>query len=107
MHICFISSEYPIWKSGGVGSFLQTFSRAMVQRGHQISIVGIGETHEELQLNDKGVDIYRLPISKLPVGKFISNTNNINAKIKKLNQKHKIDIVESAEMGLVFINKIT
>ncbi len=107
MHICFISSEYPIWKSGGVGSFLQTFSRAMVKRGHHISIVGIGEKHEEVQLNDEGVNIYRLPISKLPAGKFISNTRNINAKIKKLNKNHKIDIVESAELGLVFKNKIS
>ena len=74
MHICFISSEYPIWKSGGVGSFLQTFSRAMVIREHQISIVGIGEANEKVHLNDEGVDIYRLPVSKLPVAKFISNT---------------------------------
>ncbi|WP_296314979.1 glycosyltransferase family 4 protein [Winogradskyella sp. UBA3174] len=107
MHICFISSEYPIWKSGGVGSFMQTFSRAMVKRGHTISIVGIGETHEEIQLDDKGVNIYRLPVSKLPAGKFISNTRNINAKIKKLNKAQSINIVESAEMGLVFKNKIS
>ncbi len=107
MHICFISSEYPIWKSGGVGSFLQTFSRAMVQRGHHISILGIGDNYEEVQLDDEGVKIYRLPISKLPTGKFISNTRNINAKIKKLNQNIKIDIVESAEMGLAFSTKIS
>ena len=107
MHICFISSEYPIWKSGGVGSFLQTFSRAMVQKGHHISIVGIGDNNEEVQLDDEGVNIYRLPISKLPIGKFISNTRNINAKIKRLNQNNKIDIVESAEMGLAFSSKIS
>lgn len=106
MHICFISSEYPIWKSGGVGSFLQTFGRALVQKGHRVSIVGIGETHEEVQINDEGVEIYRLRISKMRYAKFIANTKRINAKIKQLNAKKKIDIVESAEMGLVFINKI-
>ncbi|WP_282043189.1 glycosyltransferase family 4 protein [Winogradskyella flava] len=106
MHICFISSEYPIWKSGGVGSFLQTFSRAMVQRGHTISIVGIGETHEEMQLVDEGVHIYRLPVAKLPIAKFIANTRRIHIKIKALNAKEKIDIVESAELGLAFQKKI-
>ena len=106
MHICFISSEYPIWKSGGVGSFLQTFSRAMVNRGHTISIVGIGDQSKEIQLNDEGVNIYRLPLSKLPVAKFLSNTRHVNAKIKQLHKENKIDIVESAEMGLVFKSKI-
>ncbi len=106
MHICFISSEYPIWKSGGVGSFLQTFGRALLQKGHRVSIVGIGETKEEVQINDEGVEIYRLPISKVKVGKFLFNTKKINAKISEINKQNKIDIVESAEMGLVFINKI-
>lgn len=107
MHICFISSEYPIWKSGGVGSFLQTFGRALVKKGHKVSIVGIGETQEDMKLIDEGVEIYRLPVTTAKFGKFLLNTKRINAKIADINNQFKIDIVESAEMGLVFIKKIS
>ncbi|MCA0153709.1 glycosyltransferase family 4 protein [Winogradskyella vincentii] len=103
MHICFISSEYPLWKSGGVGSFLQTLGRALVKEGHMVSIVGIGNKEE--QLDDKGVQIYRLPVSKVPIGKFLFNTNAISKKINELNKDAKIDIVESAELGLAFLIK--
>lgn len=105
MHICFISSEYPIWKPGGVGSFLQTFSRAMVKTGHKITIVGIGVNEEETFINDEGVDIYRLPIPQISIGKFMSNTRRISTKIDVIDKQNKIDIVESAELGFAFIKK--
>ncbi|WP_411895307.1 glycosyltransferase family 4 protein [Winogradskyella sp. A2] len=105
MHICFISSEYPLWKSGGVGSFLQTFSGALVKFGHKVSIVGIGDKPVEEQLDDKGVKIYRLPVSTVPIGKFLFNTNSISKKIEFINQESPVDIVESAELGLAFIKK--
>lgn len=107
MHICFISSEYPLWQSGGVGSFLQTFGRALVNEGHKVSIIGIGDKIVEEQLNDNGVLIYRLPVSKVSIGKFLFNTKNISKKIKAINENSNIDIVESAELGLAFINKIS
>lgn len=104
MHICFISSEYPLWKSGGVGTFLQTFGRALVDEGHKVSIVGIGNSDYE-ELNDKGVKIYRLPKSTIPFGKFIFNTKSIVSKIEKIHKQENIDIVESAELGLAFMRK--
>ncbi|WP_431158302.1 glycosyltransferase family 4 protein [Winogradskyella poriferorum] len=104
MHICFISSEYPLWKSGGVGTFLQTFGRALVNEGHKVSIVGIGNSDYE-ELNDKGVKIYRLPKSTIPFGKFIFNTISISSKIEKIHKQENIDIVESAELGLAFMRK--
>ena len=57
-------------------------------------------------LNDQGVAIYRLPLPDFKFGKFLFNIKNINSKIKEIHLQNKIDIVEAAEMGLVFINKI-
>lgn len=64
MHVVFISHEYPLWSPGGVGSFLQTFGRALVQRGHRVSIVGAGKSTSEEILEDEGVQLYRLPKKK-------------------------------------------
>ncbi len=106
MHICFISSEYPLWQSGGVGSFLQTFGRGLVKMNHKVTIVGIGASDKEEHIDDEGVSIYRLPKSNVPFGKFLVNTKRINNKIKVIHQQDPIHIVESAELGLAFIKKI-
>ena len=57
MHIVFLSGEYPLWTSGGVGTFIQTFGRSLVQNGHAVSVVGPGKEKQELQMEDKGVQI--------------------------------------------------
>ena len=106
MHICFISSEYPLWQSGGVGSFLQTFGRGLAKVNHKVTIVGIGASDQEEFIDDNGVSIYRLPKSSIPFGKFIANTKRINNKIKAIHKEDPIHIVESAELGLAFIKKI-
>ncbi|MEM9679484.1 MAG: glycosyltransferase family 4 protein, partial [Bacteroidota bacterium] len=106
MHICFISSEYPLWQSGGVGSFLQTFGRGLVSKGHKVTIIGVGSVENEELLNDEGVAIFRLPKSGMTFGKFVANTKRINAKIAEVHRENPIDIVESAELGLAFTEKI-
>ncbi|NAS29830.1 glycosyltransferase [Flavobacteriaceae bacterium R38] len=106
MHICFLSNEYPIWATGGVGSFLQTFSRAVVQRGHKVTIIGIGEEEKTITIDDKGVQIVRLPKPKSPWLRFIENFSKLNKKIKEIHSLDPIDVVETPEMGLSFIKKI-
>ena len=106
MHICFLSNEYPLWSSGGgVGSFLQTFSRILIST-HKITIIGIGETEEIQILNDKGITLIRLPKPKSRYFKFFENSKKINEKIREIHAEAPIDIVESAELGLAFIKKI-
>lgn len=106
LHICFISSEYPLWKSGGVGSFLQTLSVALVEKGHKVTIIGIGEESGTVLLNDSGVEIIRLEKNKLPKARFIENSFRIRQKISEIHKKNRINIIETAELGLAFINKI-
>ena len=70
MHICYLSSEYPLWQNGGLGSFLQTISRQLVLMGHKVTILGIGKVDNEIIIDDKGVQIYRLPKPKFSYFKF-------------------------------------
>lgn len=108
MHICFISNEYPLWAVGGIGSFIQTLGRMMVQKGHQVSLVGIGNSTKEEMINDEGVELYRLPAPVwLSKGRFIENSIRIRRKIKMINKENPIDILETPEWGLAFFPRKT
>ena len=103
MHIVFLSGEYPLWTSGGVGTFIQTLGRALVAAGHDVSVVGTGKEHKEIQLEDEGVKIYRLPSNKGKLPNFWINSLRINKKLKELQAENPISIMESAEGGLALI----
>ena len=102
MHICFLSHEYPLWATGGIGSFIQTFGRALVVRGHQVTVVGVGHSSRKEILDDQGVHVVRLPQSTWPKFQFLPNVMKIRRFIKKLDAVHHIDILEASEPGLAF-----
>jgi len=105
MHIVFLSGEYPLWTSGGVGTFIQTFGRSLVQNGHMVSVVGPGKEKQELKLEDDGIQIYRLPKSSGPLPNFVFNAFQINKKLRQLHKEHPIAIIEAAEGGLALLSK--
>jgi glycosyltransferase involved in cell wall biosynthesis len=108
MHICFISNEYPLWATGGIGSFIQTLGRAMVQHGHKVSVVGIGSESKQVVINDEGVSIYRLPApGLLKKARFLENVYRLRKCLKSLNKQNPIDIVESPESGMAFLPRST
>jgi len=108
MHICFITNEYPKtgFPHGGVGTFVQTFGKSLVDSGHKVSVIGmnyIGLNEEE---NDGGISIYRLKPSKIKGLTWFLNAQKVNNKIKEIHKKNAIDIIETAELGLAFLNKL-
>lgn len=104
MHICFLTYEYPLWGTGGIGSFVQTFGRALVRSGHKVTVLGIGKGHETEEMDDMGVEIIRLSAPRYLKSKasFAENAYNIRIKLKELHAKHPIDILESQE-SLMFM----
>ena len=105
MHIVFLSGEYPLWTSGGVGTFIQTFGRSLVQAGHGVSVVGPGKDKQELKMEDEGVQIYRLPKNNGFLPNFVFNAIQINRKLKQLQKELPITIIEAAEGGLALLSK--
>lgn len=105
MNIVFLSHEYPLWAPGGVGTFLQTFGRTLAQNDHQVTILGIGTSDNFEILDDKGVVLMRLPRNKSRFPNFIYNSIRLNRKLKEIHKKNKIDIIETAELGLALISK--
>lgn len=109
MHICFITHEYPKlgFPHGGIGSFVKTIALELVKLNIKVSIVGINYTNNYEFIQESGVDVYRLKPKKVKGISWFLNSNSINSQIKKINQQHAISIVETSELGLAFLSKIS
>lgn len=108
MHICFLTNEYPKegFPHGGVGTFLKTIAPKLVAAGHKVSVVGINYIAYDEFTIENDVAVYRIKKQNRKGLTWWRNAKAINAKIKEIHVKNKIDIVESAELGLAFIHKI-
>lgn len=108
MHICFLTNEYPKegFPHGGIGSFVNTLTLALVKKGFKVSVVGINYTLETETQNIEGVDIYRLKPDKTKGLSWYFNFKAINSKLREIHKESPIQIIESSELGLAFISKI-
>jgi len=108
MHICFLTNEFPKegFPHGGIGSFVKTISIALVKKGINVSVVGINYTSENETQNIEGVEIYRLKPNKIKGISWYLNSKAIDAKLREIHKKQRIDIIESSELGLAFLSKI-
>ncbi len=110
MHICFLTHEYPKegFPHGGIGTFIKTISKAYVNKGHKVSVVGINNysNQEEVLISD-GVTIHRLKPLKIKGLTWMFNSKSINIRIKKIHNQAPIDIIETPELGLAFLNKLS
>jgi len=110
MHIVFLTNEYPntTTSHGGIGTFVQNLGRGLVAKKVQVSVVGICNTSLKINLTiDEGVEVYRIPQSKAPIGKFIFNSFKIRKILKEIHCKKPINIVEGAELSFAFLPKKT
>jgi glycosyltransferase involved in cell wall biosynthesis len=106
MHVCFITHEYPKpgRNQGGIGSVVQTIGRALVKRGIDVSVVGVGGGIEKEEHSiDEGVEVHRLPVSGWPFGRFIPNAYSLHRKLKEIHRENPIDILEGSELSFAFI----
>lgn len=108
MHICFLSGEYPHpdYPHGGVGTFIQTIGRALVAKGIQVTVVGIGYTRRHEEEEDQGVQVIRLRRSNWPKFSAFDHFHQINQQIKEINSRNPIDIVEGTELSYAFLRKL-
>lgn len=107
MHICFLTNEYPVpgHPHGGIGSFLGVFCPALVNAGHQVSVIN-GAPEDPSIIEREGVKIHYLPFSKKRGIAWFHNFREIDKEIWRINQENQIDIVEGSELSLAFLTKI-
>ncbi len=98
MHVCFLCDEYPSGTHGGVGSFTQTLARSLVASGHSVSVTGIYPGLREATLeNDRGVQVTRLPHSRVPNTGLAVNALTLRRALASIHREHPIDVLEGQE----------
>ena len=107
MHIVFISNEYPVWATGGKGSFIQTMGRALARAGHRVLVLGIGVERVTQTMEDEGVKLVRLPRPISPLARYIENFHRIRKYLKQLHRTQPIDIVETSELDCAYLPQHT
>ncbi|MDR6846429.1 glycosyltransferase family 4 protein [Flavobacterium granuli] len=107
MHICFLTSEFPKegFPHGGVGSFIATLGRELVERGIKVSVVGLNYVSNEETEIINGITVYRLVSKKQKGLQWYYNSKVITNKIDSIHKEHPIDFVEATELGLAFLPK--
>ncbi len=108
MHICFITSEFPKknFPHGGAGTFIATIAKELIKNGICVSVVGINYIEKNELENIDGIEVHRISTRKIKGLQWWINSKGIYNKIKEINAKKSIDIIESAELGLAFLPKI-
>lgn len=98
MNFCYVCSEYPPFRHGGIGSTTQVFGRALAARGHHVRVVGVypSDTIRQNVEHDDGVEVYRLPAESGKLA-WIRNRHHIYSAIADWAKRGEIDAVEVAD----------
>lgn len=113
MNILFYCSEYPPFRSGGIGSVTKIVAEQLAQRGHKVIVAGYypNMPHKQLIENINGVTIYRIGLglrdgwlkrkfiqgcNKLHMARWIHQyeIDRIEAQLEHIIKEHSIDIME-------------
>jgi glycosyltransferase involved in cell wall biosynthesis len=108
MHLVFLTNEYPLKGviHGGVGTFLKLLCPELVSRGHQVTILGLGQKQDKQIVVEEGVRVITIPAGKKLKPKAWFNFKRINQELRYIHNDSKIDIIEGPEMSFAFIKKI-
>lgn len=96
MKICFICSEYPPGKYGGIGILIQTLARTLVKRGHAVRVVGIYPfDYQALDYEeDQGVQVWRMRETGIPKIGWLLDRWRLYRVVAKWAENVEIDLVE-------------
>ena len=105
MHICFISSEFPLpgISFGGIGTFLLSYSKILVEKGHNVTIIGVCNEDKEIKKYINGVLIHYKKRSHVKGFSWFFNSRKISKSIAEVHKSNKIDIIEAQEGGFAFV----
>ncbi len=94
MNIGFLSNEYPPLPSGGIGTSVRNLARALVSRGHRVTVVGWGP---EARFEDFGVRARFLGETRLPSLGWLLNRGSARRELLRLIEEEGLDVVEAPD----------
>ena len=108
LNIVFVTPEYVTEKyySGGLANYLHRVSQPLVSQGHQVQIITLSDVDDAEFIHD-GIQIYRIKLGAFPrrfnrltlsrlkgTGRWLNYSFRVYQKLKQLQQKQKIDIIQ-------------
>lgn len=94
MHIGFLSTEYPPLPSGGIGTSLRNLARALVAKGHRVTVVGWGR---EIEMEDAGVRVRFLGETRVPRLGWLLNRAAARRELVRLIETEGLDVMEAPD----------
>lgn len=100
MRIVFLCDEYPPDPGGGLGTFVQTMSHALMAEGHEVTSVGFSiQRGSEM---DGMVRVVRLRPFRIPGVSWLLNRVRLRAWLERELAERGVDVVEAPEfLGMV------
>ncbi len=102
LHVCFLCHEYPPEPHGGVGTVIQALARALVARGHRVTVLGISRTSPG-ETEDHGVRVVRLPHTPVRGTGLLVHGRRLRRALAELHREAPVDVVEGQELGLAVL----
>jgi glycosyltransferase involved in cell wall biosynthesis len=103
MHVCFLCNEYPPAPHGGIGTFTRTLGRALVARGHEVTVVGTYALRTEVRETDEGVRVVRMPHTSVKGAGFLLNGLRLRSALRRIHRERPIDVMEGQENSLAML----
>ena len=105
MRICLLCNEYPPGPQGGVGSVTRTLGRALVTRGHHVTVVGTYPPERAGVEDDRGVRVVRLAHTRVRGAGFVANGARLGRTLWSLHRESPFDVLEGPESSLAMVPK--
>jgi glycosyltransferase involved in cell wall biosynthesis len=96
VNICFVCSEYPPERHGGIGSYTRTLARQLVAFGHCVRVIGFRQSNGAEFEQDEGVLIWRLRVPSMPFG-WIWARRSLYRIVAGWARNGEIDLVEAPD----------
>ncbi len=92
MRIALLCNEYPPAPHGGIGTFVKTFAHGLVDAGHHLTVVGMGE--EDARWQDRSVSVIVLSSSRLRGMAWLLNRRKLTKFLEYQAKAEAFDLVE-------------
>jgi glycosyltransferase involved in cell wall biosynthesis len=103
MRICFLCSEYPPARHGGIGVFTRVLARALVCRGHEVRVAGISlaQAKDPAYEEDGAIRIWRIHTAPRSLG-WAAARYGLYRLVSDWAHRGEIDLIEAPDYeGLV------
>jgi len=94
MKICIISSNSPLVSTGGIERYLDTISKEIVKRGHEIHLVVPAFLKEEVEIRGN-LHIHKIKALNVKIKNKILGAKKFYNYLRKLIKREKIDIISA------------